>query len=159
MKILVISDTHGSLAGLQMVLKQETDIQMIIHCGDVEGQSGKIYAMTGVPCYFVAGNNDWSPDLPKELIVNIDRYTFFICHGHRYGVSYNRSGIHEEAARRRADVCLYGHTHIPDLDFYNGIYFMNPGSLTYPRQRGRKMTYGVIEIDEVHEIHCRMGNI
>ena len=37
MKILVVSDTHGYVDNLERVLDREKNIEMMIHCGDVEG--------------------------------------------------------------------------------------------------------------------------
>ena len=36
MRILVISDSHGRNDDIEGVLKQVGDIDMMIHCGDVE---------------------------------------------------------------------------------------------------------------------------
>ena len=33
---------------------------------------------------------------------------------------------------------MYGHTHMPVIENEDGILVINPGSLTYPRQRGRR---------------------
>ena len=46
------------------------------------------------------------------------------------------------------DIVMYGHTHRPDIDLDGGIIAINPGSLTYPRQQGRKPTYVIMDIDK-----------
>jgi predicted phosphodiesterase len=35
----------------------------------------------------------------------------------------------------------------------NGVFLVNPGSLTYPRQFGRVPTYVIMEVDEQGEAH------
>ncbi|MBR4175571.1 MAG: metallophosphoesterase family protein, partial [Lachnospiraceae bacterium] len=37
MKILIISDSHGNFSAIRKVLSMEKDAQMLIHCGDIEG--------------------------------------------------------------------------------------------------------------------------
>ena len=43
---------------------------------------------------------------------------------------------------------MYGHTHMPVIEDEDGILVINPGSLTYPRQRGRRPSYAVMQIEE-----------
>ncbi len=43
---------------------------------------------------------------------------------------------------------FYGHTHRPVVDDNGNILAVNPGSLSYPRQEGRKPSYALMEIDE-----------
>ncbi|MGO5159031.1 MULTISPECIES: metallophosphoesterase family protein [unclassified Bilifractor] len=153
MKVLVISDTHGNIDRLQAILNTTGPYDAVFHCGDIEGQEHTIQEYADCPTYMVSGNNDWDSSLPADLNVTIDDYRFWVCHGHRYGVSLSPSAIREEAESRNVDVCLFGHTHKPYLETSRGLTLMNPGSLSYPRQIGRKPTFGVIEIDRHHDIH------
>ena len=41
---------------------------------------------------------------------------------------------------------MYGHTHKPFFEQKNGITVLNPGSLSFPRQEGRKGSYMLMEI-------------
>ena len=41
----------------------------------------------------------------------------------------------------------------------NGIKVLNPGSLTYPRQEGRKYTYIIMDIDENGEVECTLHHL
>ena len=54
---------------------------------------------------------------------------------------------------------IYGHTHRPVITEENGIKVLNPGSLTYPRQEGRKYTYIIMEIDEKGEVECTLHHL
>jgi len=45
-----------------------------------------------------------------------------------------------------ANIVLFGHTHVPYLEKVGGVWFMNPGSPTYPRG-GSRPGYGLIEIN------------
>ncbi len=60
MKILIVSDTHGRDAVLKSVLEAVKPIDMLVHCGDVEGSEDYIRALAECPVHMVAGNNDFS---------------------------------------------------------------------------------------------------
>ena len=47
---------------------------------------------------------------------------------------------------------MYGHTHRPDIDTEGNVIAINPGSLSYPRQEGRKATYIVMEVSDAGEV-------
>ena len=50
MRILVISDSHGRNDDIEGVLKQVGDIDMMIHCGDVERGDSYIHTRnSGLP--------------------------------------------------------------------------------------------------------------
>ena len=56
--------------------------------------------------------------------------------------------IRDRARGRGADIVMYGHTHRPALTTEEGLVTLNPGSIAYPRQEGRKGSYIVMEIDD-----------
>ena len=43
---------------------------------------------------------------------------------------------------------MYGHTHKPFYEKEEDLITLNPGSLCYPRQPGRKPSYMVMNISE-----------
>lgn len=43
---------------------------------------------------------------------------------------------------------MFGHTHKPYLETKDGVTILNPGSLSYPRQEGRRPSYMIMDIDE-----------
>ena len=153
MKILVVSDTHGHTKNLERVLEKVGDIDLFIHCGDLEGGEDYIRALVDVPCYMVAGNNDWFSDLQREMEISVDDYRIWITHGNNYGASMGPERLLEGAAARNVDVVMYGHTHRPLIEYQDNIVIVNPGSLSYPRQNGRKPSYLIMEIDRDHEAH------
>ena len=53
----------------------------------------------------------------------------------------------QEAAARGADIVVYGHTHRPVVDRSGGVIAVNPGSLSYPRQDGRRPSYVLMEAE------------
>ncbi len=64
--------------------------------------------------------------------------------------------IVREAKGQGCDIVMFGHTHRPLLDYSRDIIVVNPGSLSYPRQEGRKPSYVVMEIDEKGEPHFKI---
>ena len=151
-KYLIVSDTHGRDDNFYDVLDIEEPLNGIIHCGDFEGSEGKYALAANCPVYFVAGNNDFFSNLSRELEFKLDGHTFFVTHGHNYMVSMDLEYIRSEGISRGADIICFGHTHKPVAKIIGGVYVFNPGSLSYPRQEGRRPSYIVLSVDDSHEI-------
>lgn len=148
MKVLVVSDTHGRIDKLKKILKKEKPVDVLIHCGDVEGDEEQIRCQAECPCYFVRGNNDYFSDLPQEEMLMLGDYKIMVTHGHMYGVSIDTSALEEEARSRGVQVVMFGHTHRPFLKEKDGLTILNPGSVSYPRQEGKKSGYLIMKINE-----------
>ena len=153
MKILIVSDTHGHSENLEKVLEQTGPLDHFIHLGDVEGQEDYIEVIAGCPVHMVSGNNDFFSDLPREEEFWIGEYHIIITHGHYYGVSVGTERLKEEAMLRGIDIVMYGHTHRPEIDMEDQVTVLNPGSLSYPRQIGRRPSFLMMEIDGAGEAH------
>ncbi|MGN1165828.1 MAG: metallophosphoesterase family protein [Lachnospiraceae bacterium] len=151
MKILVVSDTHKSHRNLEKVIEKTENIDMLIHLGDVEGGEDYIEALVDCPVHIVSGNNDFFSDLPREEEFDILGKHIFITHGHYYYVSMNEERLKEEAKNRGASIVMYGHTHRPSCVREEGLLILNPGSIAYPRQIGRKPTYIIVQIEQNSE--------
>lgn len=148
MKVLVVSDTHGRDESLEMAVALEQPFDYLIHCGDVEGREFFIEALAECPCTIVAGNNDFFSELPREEEFFVGGSHIFITHGHYYYVSMNENRLKEEAKGRGVDIAMYGHTHRPALSQEDGVTILNPGSIAYPRQTGRKASYMIMEVQD-----------
>ncbi len=148
MKILVVSDTHRKDDNLKRVLSEECPLDMLIHLGDAEGSEHFIPDWVNPECRMemVLGNNDFFSRLDREREIDIAGHKAFITHGHYYGVSMGPEGLADEAKSRGCDIAMYGHTHRPFLDVIDGVTVLNPGSLSYPRQEGRRPSYMIINV-------------
>ena len=149
MKILIVSDTHGKHGNFIKALRAEEPVDMLIHCGDTEGEEDFIRQRTSclsVP--IVKGNNDFFSHLPSDLELDVAGLHLFITHGHGYGVSMGTERLQEEANSRKVDIVMYGHTHRPMIEKEDGLWIINPGSLSYPRQDGHDPTYIIMNVDE-----------
>ena len=113
MKILIVSDTHRRDGNLTQVLDMVGQIDLLIHCGDVEGSEAFIKSIAGCPVHMVAGNNDFFTDLAQEEEFEIGKYRVWLTHGHHYYVSVGTEAILEEAESRGVDIVMFGHTHRP----------------------------------------------
>lgn len=148
MKILIVSDTHGNHGNLDKILELAGDIDMFIHLGDVEGGEDYLNAVIECEKHIVRGNNDFFSDLPREEEFYIGKYRVFITHGHSYYVSLDPEYIREEGKARCADIVMFGHTHKPYFEEKEDTILLNPGSVSYPRQEGRRGSYMIMELNE-----------
>lgn len=145
MKILIVSDTHRKNENYFQALKEQKP-DMVIHCGDIEGSEQELESAADCPVQMVMGNNDFFSYLPRELELEIEGLKIWITHGHNYYVSMGNETLKKEAIIKGVDIVIYGHTHKPVVDDEGGVIAVNPGSLSYPRQDGRRPSYCVMEI-------------
>lgn len=152
MKILIVSDTHRKNDNY-FKLVERVHPDMVIHCGDSEGSEYALSQAAGCPVQIVMGNNDFFCDLPRELEFYVENLKVWVTHGHNYYVSMNLETLKSEARHRGVDVVMFGHTHRPYLEISEDLVVLNPGSLSYPRQEGRRATYAMMEIDRQGNAH------
>ena len=147
MRILVISDTHQKLnRAIELVHDFSKRIDAVIHLGDNTDDVDFIKRNYRLPVYVVAGNCDYGSSAPPENVVTFEEKKIYFTHGHSFNVRYNADMVQERAESFGANVCLFGHTHIPYVNIQKNIIVMNPGSLSEPRG-GSKPSYGIIKID------------
>ena len=156
MKILIVSDTHGYDENLEEAVSAEAPFDYLIHCGDVEGREIFIEALAECPCCIVAGNNDFFSDLPREQEICLEGKKILVTHGHYYRVSVGMEDIVDEARSRGCDAVLFGHIHRPVAEVRDGILVVNPGSLAFPRQNGKRPTYAVMEAEQGKDLQVEI---
>ncbi len=157
MKILVVSDTHRRLENLKTVLERVQPVDLLLHMGDAEGDEDYIAEMAGCPMAIVAGNNDFFSTLPRERELEIGKYRIFMTHGHYYDVNSGTMDLKKEARFRRCDIAMFGHTHRPVIEYGDEVVVINPGSLTHPRQEGRRPSFILMNIDRVGKAHFEIN--
>lgn len=155
MKLLIVSDTHKKNENYFEVLRRQAP-DMVIHCGDAEGSEYALTEAADCPVQIVLGNNDFFSYLPRELVLEIGTYRVWVTHGHNYYVSMGSENIKREAIARGMDIVMFGHTHRPYLDIENDVIAVNPGSLSYPRQEGKRSSYAIMELDDKGEAHFKI---
>ena len=159
MKILVVSDTHRNNNNYLKVIGRIGPLDMVIHCGDVEGSELVISKAADCQVEMVQGNNDFFSDLPREKEFMLGQYKVWLTHGHNYYISMNSEMIKQEARDREVDIIMCGHTHKPVVDIGNDLTLINPGSISYPRQENRKPSYILMEIDNAGEAHYTINYV
>ena len=147
MKILLVSDTHGRDYYLEEALELEKP-DFLCHMGDVEGSEDYIRVLAKCPIAMVSGNNDLGTDLNREVTFELQGFHIFMTHGHYYYAGAGIERLKSAGYRNHADIVLFGHTHRPTLEMEGNIIVANPGSLTYPRQEGRRPSYMVLYLEK-----------
>jgi len=156
-RILVISDSHGRNDDIEGVLQQVGHIDYMIHCGDLERGDTYVRSLVDCPVTIVSGNNDYYLDLPMEEFIEIEGYKILVVHGHYYYVNSGVDYLKDYARQQGVDIVMFGHTHVPYFEVDDDLTILNPGSLTYPRQEGRKPTFLIMEIDDEGKAHFGHG--
>ncbi len=160
MKILIFSDIHGSLKSALNIenLIQKEKPEMIFILGDVlyngprngvhpdynpmevanilNKYADKIKACNG-NCDSRIDMEILKFDMPLVNKVKVDNKEYILMHGDQPLSSLFKPS--------KGDIILSGHTHIPKIEVHEGILYLNPGSITFPKQEDKKRTYMKIE--------------
>ena len=144
MEILVVSDTHGDYVTFDKLVRSKPKAEVVIHCGDGSDDFDIVKKSYPDKMFIgVRGNCDWGCDKPYTEIRTIESKKFFITHGHLQSVKYGLGGLKAAAHEEKADIVLFGHTHEAHIEYDDGVWIMNPGSLL---RYG--CSYGLIEIQK-----------
>lgn len=163
MKYLVCSDIHGSLRGAESLKEclERYNPDQVLCLGDIlyhgprnnlpEDYQPKMVIEVLNKVYnkiiAVRGNCDAEVDqMVLDFALTADYNEFllgtrkvFMSHGHIYSPQHLP---HLE----EGDIFLSGHTHIPTAVKENGIYLLNPGSISLPKG-GHPKTYAILTED------------
>ena len=147
MRLLVLSDTHGRPSLIDRVLRRESKAKEIFFLGDVVRDIEEI-----LPDYpdrnfhIVRGNCDYFCSYPVFDIAEYKNAVVYFTHGHQHSVKSGVGGIFTAAKNVGANIALYGHTHIANIEYRDGVYIVNSGSLALPRNG--TASYAVIDVTE-----------
>ena len=148
-KLVVISDTHGNLQGVETLLPIIAENDYVLHLGDGARDMSAAWKACPDKVYVCAGNCDLFSPLPTEGELEVEDVKIFYCHGHAYGVRSERLSLALEAKRRGCRLALYGHTHLPRIEEIEGVTLVNPGSLRKNVGEGGSYCYIVIHKDKI----------
>ncbi|HEY5561780.1 MAG TPA: metallophosphoesterase [Clostridiaceae bacterium] len=144
MKIIVASDTHGSSYEISLLAKIISGADIFIHLGDNNEDVDNLTRFFHGQTFEVRGNCDYFSSVPLERIEVIGNKRIFITHGHKYGVKTSYNTLLRKAKELKVDMVLFGHTHLAELLFEDGIWMFNPGSPSMGRNGFS--SYGEINI-------------
>ena len=145
MRLLVFSDSHGSVNMLDRALRAEKKTTHVFFLGDVTDDIEEL-----IPEYkdkifhTVSGNCDFFKKYPTFDTVKVGDVNIFMAHGHTFEVNYGTDKLLQAAKTQGAQIALYGHTHINSIEYKDGVYIINPGSVS--RSRNGANSYAVIDI-------------
>ena len=145
MRIVVFSDSHNNYFLLRDIVLAQPEAEVFLHLGD--GCKEFDYLAANFPLRVMkglCGNCDWGSAGHTEAVTELGGKRIFYTHGHSYGVKSGLERLKEAARGAKADIALFGHTHVAMTFYEDGICYMNPGSLERP-QRGNP-SYGVVDI-------------
>ena len=145
MRIVVLSDTHGSFFRFQQVVEAQPSADAILFLGDGWRELEDIRMLyPNKKILSVRGNCDLGSMDPEEAVMMAQGKKILFTHGHNHGVKMGEGQLITFARAAHADIVLYGHTHVARTSYEEGIYVMNPGSASSPREGDP--TYGIIDI-------------
>lgn len=151
MKFLIASDIHGSAYWCRELIKKyaEEKADRLVLLGDVlyhgprndlprEYAPKEVIAMLNPmknDIYCVRGNCEAEVDqmvlefpvLADYAILDLGKTAVYMTHGH----IYNEGNL---PPMRDGDILLHGHTHIPKCVEHEHYVYMNPGSVSIPKE-------------------------
>ena len=149
MKYLIMSDSHGDRDILrELITKYENQVDLMFHCGDSElAKDDELIEKL----IYVKGNVDFD-NYEENKVINNQKQRFFLTHGHLYGVNFDLTKLILKAQELQANICLYGHTHVPlvEYDEHNDLLVINPGSISQPRIYPPIATYVILTVTETN---------
>ena len=156
MKVLVFSDSHGQIRGMEQAIRtHERDTDAILFLGDGVREAEILFQQfTQIMHCAVLGNNDIGCGGVQECTLDLQGVRTLCTHGHKYGVKSGRGRLYQAAVEKEAQLVLFGHTHEAEEFTMEGIRFFNPGSVG----RGMERTYGVLYIEN-RNIVCGFGKV
>ncbi|MGC8584664.1 MAG: metallophosphoesterase family protein [Thermoplasmata archaeon] len=99
---------------------------------------------------------DYLANLPYFINFEIENYRFTVVHGslEDYLYDYVRPNISEEALIEKfkfteSDFVIFGHTHLPFVRKIGKTTYINPGSLGQPRDFDNRMSYAILDLNDV----------
>ena len=151
MKLLIASDLHGSALYCGQLLEalEREGAQALLLLGDLlyhgprnalppEYDPQKVAVLlNGLNCrvFCVRGNCEAEVDqmmlrfpvLGDYCLLQAGERLVFATHGHQYN-------LQTPPALKAGDVLLHGHTHVPAKDCSAGFWYLNPGSVSIPKE-------------------------
>lgn len=163
MKVLVISDIHGSsyyARKIEEIVKRENP-EKIVLLGDLyyhgpRNELSQEYAPMEVAkilnslkdkLMVVKGNCDAEVDemisefkFEDHILTNINGKNIYFTHGHKYNI--------ENIPYEDFDILIYGHIHQGFIQEKEGYLFANPGSISLPKG-GTEHSYLILEENQI----------
>lgn len=174
MKLLIASDIHGSLKYCKKLLERykEENCDKLILLGDIlyhgprndlpeeYNPKGVIELLNSISSEMLAvrGNCEAEVDdmvldfnvLADYALLYLDNRMVFLTHGHKFNPQ-------NPPKLKKGDILFNGHTHISKIEETDSFIYVNPGSVSIPKENTPK---GYIILDEKIILHKDLdGNL
>ncbi len=161
-KLIVTADIHGNYTGWLTIKSILNKKDALAVAGDLFDTRYGSYSNPDFqpeaikkdlktfahPLHYVYGNCDspgFSPGYEENKRFSLFNKSIYLHHGHQ---RINTSSP--------VDIVIQGHTHLCSLEKKNGVIYMNPGSVTHPRNS--VYTYGIIDENSARLIELKTGD-
>lgn len=176
MRLGVISDTHNPSVGAEPpteVVAAFQGVAVILHAGDIYVPSCLDWLEEIAPVYAVelgadAHFNEDPRVVDKTRVLHLEGHTIGITHdllipgmvqeiteyspvSKHFPQDADLSAALESVFGAAVDIVVFGHTHYPVVEEFQGILMVNPGSPSLPKQLRRLGQVAVIELGPDHK--------
>jgi len=176
MKIGVISDTHNPSVGAAPppeVAIAFQGVDLILHAGDIYVPSCLDWLEKIAPVYAVemeadAQFNEDPRVVNKTRVLRFEGHTIGLTHdlmvpgmvqeiteysplSKHFSPDADLSTALETVFDAAVDIVIFGHTHYPVVEEFQGILMVNPGSPSLPKQLRRLGQVAVMELEPDHK--------
>lgn len=178
MKVGVISDTHGDAHSWGIAWEHYLrDCDAILHAGDVLYHGPRNPVGSGldpadlavrlnscpVPLIIARGNCDaevdasvlWPPLFSPGALFRYGEANCFVHHGDRLG----EERLQDLVSRYRLRLVVAGHTHVATLREEDGVIYLNPGSLSLPKDARHTRSLALLEDNFIKVIALETGHV
>ena len=152
MKICVMSDSHGNTEYIKRVIDfaEKENTNFIIHLGDNYSDMEEFNLPNIIKIPGVYDEEYYNHLIKHRIIKNFEKLRSLLSHtkvSHVNDLPTDKKP-EELIEKKEIDLLLYGHTHIPEVKFENGVLFVNPGHLRKEDKKGYPPTFAVLELKE-----------
>lgn len=166
MRIGIVSDVHGNVAGLEAALDRMGPVDELLCAGDTVYQyrwsNETVELLRDCGARVVLGNHDeiilsrdgeralamehvredlvgWLRQQPYSVEAEVDGRNFLMAHSSPWGgweYHYPHDPLWKKTADLQHDVIVTGHTHVPMAERFGDTLVINPGSVGEARHPG-----------------------
>ena len=171
MKVGVISDTHNPSVGVEPpseVVSAFMGVDVIIHAGDIYQPSCLDWLEEIAPVYAVelgadAHFKDDARVVDMARIIELEGHSIGIIHdllvpgmaqevteftplSKHFPQDADLSTALEKVFGAAVDIVIFGHTHYPVVEEFQGVLMLNPGSPSLPKQINRLGQVAILDL-------------
>lgn len=130
----ITGDTHHNGQAIRRLVAVAPHVDVWLHTGDHAEDADLLASLTGINVVRVTGNCDFDKRVaPADWELEYEGFKLWLTHGHNY-IDFNEE---RELAwwceQLKADIVVYGHTHVPKNKWVGKKLLINPGSPSRPR--------------------------